>query len=154
MSRGFDGFEIDDFRDPGSDSGRDIGRGSSSNWNARTRLYYVHRAEDRADRIDREGRQLFAQSVRRWLARNASKRFSLTVHEANTRTGTKTIPSGFRDSYAFGSWQVPRRGREGPGRTGLQRRPCPDGERCREPGPPGPRESRRAFQIASTIPCR
>jgi hypothetical protein len=57
MSRGFDGFEIDDFRDSGFDSGRDVGRGPSSNWNAQTRLYYVHREEDRADRLDREGRQ-------------------------------------------------------------------------------------------------
>ena len=57
MSRGFDGFEIDDFRDSGFDSGRDVGRGSSSNWNAQTRLYYIHREEDRADRLEREGRQ-------------------------------------------------------------------------------------------------
>jgi hypothetical protein len=57
MSRGFDGFEIDDFRDSGFDSGRDMGRGSSSNWNAQTRLYYVHQEEDRADRLDRQGRQ-------------------------------------------------------------------------------------------------
>ncbi len=57
MSRGFDGFEIDDFRDSGFDSGRDVGRGSSSDWNARTNLHYIHREEDRADRQDREGRQ-------------------------------------------------------------------------------------------------
>ena len=57
MSRGFDGFEIDDFRDSGFDSGRDVGRGSSSNWNAQTRLYYIHREEDRADRLELEGRQ-------------------------------------------------------------------------------------------------
>src|SRR5271156_1980720 len=57
MSRGFDGFEIADFRDPGSDSGRDEGRGSSSDWNARTNLQNIHREEDRADRLDRKGRQ-------------------------------------------------------------------------------------------------
>src|SRR5579862_8661973 len=57
MSRGFEGFEIDDFRDSGFDSGRDVGRGSSSNWNAQTRLYQIHREEERADQLDREGRQ-------------------------------------------------------------------------------------------------
>ncbi len=57
MSRGFDGFEIDDFRDSGFGSGRDVGRGSSSDWNARTNLHNIHREEDRADRLDRGGRQ-------------------------------------------------------------------------------------------------
>jgi len=57
MSRGFDGFEIDDFRDSGSDSGRDVGRSSSSDWNARTNLHNIHREEDRADKLDREERQ-------------------------------------------------------------------------------------------------
>ncbi len=57
MSRGFDGFEIDDFRDSGFGSGRDVGRGSSSDWNARTNLHNIHREEDTADRLDREGRQ-------------------------------------------------------------------------------------------------
>ena len=57
MSRGFDGFEIDDFRDSDFGSGRDVGRGSSSDWNARTNLHNIHREEDRADRLDREERQ-------------------------------------------------------------------------------------------------
>ncbi len=56
MSRGFDGFEIDDFRETDFGSGRDVGRSSSSDWNARTNLYNIHREEDRADRLDREGR--------------------------------------------------------------------------------------------------
>jgi len=57
MARGFDGFEIDDFRDSGFDSGRDVGRGSSSSWNDPNSLYYIHREEDRADRRDREGQE-------------------------------------------------------------------------------------------------
>src|ERR1700723_67260 len=57
MARGFDGFEIDDFRDSDFGSGRDVGRGSSSDWNARTNLHNIHREEDRADRLDREARQ-------------------------------------------------------------------------------------------------
>lgn len=58
MSRGFDGFEIDDFRDSGFESGRDVGRGSSSDWNVRTKLQDIHLKEDRADNLDREGREL------------------------------------------------------------------------------------------------
>ena len=57
MSRGFDGFEIDDFRGSDFGSGRDVGRGSSSDWNARTKLEDIHRKEDRADNLDREVRQ-------------------------------------------------------------------------------------------------
>jgi hypothetical protein len=57
MSRGFDGFELDDFRDSGFDSGRDVGRSSSSDWSALTNLHNIHREEDRADRLDREERQ-------------------------------------------------------------------------------------------------
>jgi hypothetical protein len=57
MSRGFDGFEIDDFRGSGFGSGRDVSRGSSSDWNKRIDLHNIHREEDRADRLDREGRQ-------------------------------------------------------------------------------------------------
>jgi hypothetical protein len=54
MSRGFDGFEIDDFRGSNSDSGRDAGRSSSSDWNKWTELHNIHREEERADRLDRE----------------------------------------------------------------------------------------------------
>ena len=56
MSRGFDSFEIDDFRDSHFGSGRDVGRGSSSEWSTRTKLQDIHRKEDRADRLDHEGR--------------------------------------------------------------------------------------------------
>ena len=101
MSRGFDGFEIDDFRDSGFDSGRDVGRGSSSNWNAQTRLYYIHREEDRADRLEREGRQRSREERPRWPARNASRRFSLSAHERGTQTGTKIIPFGIRRFIRF-----------------------------------------------------
>jgi hypothetical protein len=55
MSRGFDGFELDDFRSPNSDFGRDVGRSSSSEWSKWTRLHTIHRQEERADRLDREG---------------------------------------------------------------------------------------------------
>ena len=57
MSRGLDGFEIDDFRNSDFGTGRDVGRSSSSDWNARTNLGNIHREEDRADRLDREGRE-------------------------------------------------------------------------------------------------
>jgi hypothetical protein len=54
MSRGFDGFEVDDFR--GSDFGpdREVSRHPSSDWNKWTELHNIHREEERADRRDRE----------------------------------------------------------------------------------------------------
>ncbi len=54
MSRGFDGFEIDDFR--GSDFGQDreVSRSPSSDWNKWTELQNIHREEERADGLDRE----------------------------------------------------------------------------------------------------
>src|SRR6266481_3347202 len=54
MSRGLDGFEIDDFR--GSDFGpdHDVSRSPSSDWNKWTELHNIHREEERADRLDRE----------------------------------------------------------------------------------------------------
>jgi len=58
MSRGFDGFEIDDFRDSHFGSRRDVGRGSSTDWNAPTKLEEIHRNEGRADSLDREGQKV------------------------------------------------------------------------------------------------
>jgi len=55
MSRGFDGFEIDDFRGSDSDPGREAARSPSSDWNKWTELHNIHREEARADRLDREG---------------------------------------------------------------------------------------------------
>jgi hypothetical protein len=54
MSRGFDGFEIDDFRSWDSPSDRDEGRGSSSSWDSRNARHNIWQEEDRADRLDRE----------------------------------------------------------------------------------------------------
>lgn len=49
MSRGYDGPEIDDFRDSGFRRGRDADRGQSSAWNSRLALHNIHREDDRAD---------------------------------------------------------------------------------------------------------
>lgn len=57
MSRGYDGPEIDDFRDSGYGWGRDRDRDLSSDWNGRLALHSVHREEERADRRDSEGRE-------------------------------------------------------------------------------------------------
>jgi len=54
MSRGYDGPEIDDFRDYGSAWGRDPDRDRSSEWNNRLALHNLHREEERADKLDRE----------------------------------------------------------------------------------------------------
>lgn len=85
MSRGFDGFEIDDFRDSGFESGRDVGRGSSSDWNARTKLQDIHRKEDRADNLDREGRELSGKG-RPPLAREERVQAILSQHSRTKYT--------------------------------------------------------------------
>lgn len=57
MSRGYDGPEIDDFRESGSGWGRDSDRHPSSDWNRHSALHNIHREEDRADRRDSEARE-------------------------------------------------------------------------------------------------
>jgi hypothetical protein len=57
MSRGFDSFEIDDSRGWDSDSGRDVSRSSSSSLKTRIELQNIHRDEERADKLDREGQE-------------------------------------------------------------------------------------------------
>jgi hypothetical protein len=96
MSRGFDGFEIDDFRDSGFDSGRDVGRGSSSNWNAQTRLYQIHREEERADQLDREGRQQ-SREERPPLAREERVQETLS-QRTRTRYTDRNKDYSLRDS--------------------------------------------------------
>jgi hypothetical protein len=54
MSRGYDGFDVDDFRDPTSASQRDAGRGGSSEEDRRSVLQGIHREEERADRLYRD----------------------------------------------------------------------------------------------------
>jgi len=55
MSRGFDGFEIDDFRGSDSDSGRDMGRSPSSSWDKWKELQKIYQEEERTDNLAREG---------------------------------------------------------------------------------------------------
>ena len=43
MSRGFDGFEIDDFRGPDFGPDRDVSRSPSSDWNKWTELHNIRR---------------------------------------------------------------------------------------------------------------
>jgi hypothetical protein len=54
MSRGFDGYEIDDSRDSDFGSGRGPGRGSSSPESIQTVLQALHREENEADWLDRQ----------------------------------------------------------------------------------------------------
>jgi hypothetical protein len=54
MSRGFDGYEIDDSRGSGFGSGRSGGRGSSSSVGTQMRLQALHREENQADWLDRQ----------------------------------------------------------------------------------------------------
>ena len=57
MSRGFDGFEIDDFRNWDSRSDRDEGRGPSTRWESRNARHNIWQEEGRADRLDRDSRE-------------------------------------------------------------------------------------------------
>ena len=43
MSRGFDGFEIDDFRGTDFGSDREVSRSPSSDWNKWTELHNIRR---------------------------------------------------------------------------------------------------------------
>ena len=43
MSRGFDGFEIDDFRDSDFGPDREVSRSPSSDWNKWTELHNIRR---------------------------------------------------------------------------------------------------------------
>ncbi len=54
MSRGFDGFEIDDFRSPDLDADRGSERSPQRDWKSIESLNRIHREEDRADRLERE----------------------------------------------------------------------------------------------------
>jgi hypothetical protein len=52
LSRGYDGFDFDDFRGSTGGFDRDVSRGSSSGENGWIALQYIHREEERADRLD------------------------------------------------------------------------------------------------------
>jgi hypothetical protein len=57
MSRGFEGFEIDDLRGSDYGSERGIGGGSSSSWDKWRELQKICREEERTDNLAREGQQ-------------------------------------------------------------------------------------------------
>jgi hypothetical protein len=54
MSRGYDGFEIDDFRESSWSESRDVGRTSPLSWEVWEKLQGIRREEERADRSGRE----------------------------------------------------------------------------------------------------
>jgi hypothetical protein len=89
MSRGFDSFEIDDSRGWDSGSGRDVGRSSSSSLKTRIELQNIHREEERADKLDREGRDRSDQerpphlSLFRGQALAATKRMKVEQYAAH-----------------------------------------------------------------------
>jgi hypothetical protein len=57
MSRGFDSFEIDDFRGSDYGSERGIGGGTTSSWDKWRELQKIYREEERTDNLAREGQQ-------------------------------------------------------------------------------------------------
>ena len=96
MTRSFDVFDRDDFRNP-DDLDRGASGGSESFWSARVRLSELHRKEERADAHDREApdrsgrehpplrhegrvREILAQRVRT-VFRNRDKTYELRDSE-------------------------------------------------------------------------
>ncbi len=61
MSRGFDGFELDDFRGSDSGSERDLGGSSTSSWEKWTELQEIYREEERTDNLGREAKDRSAK---------------------------------------------------------------------------------------------
>ena len=57
MSRGFDSFDIDDFRGSDSGSERGVGSGSTSSWDKWRERQNMHREEERSDALARDGQQ-------------------------------------------------------------------------------------------------
>lgn len=57
MSRGFEGFEIDDFRGSDSGSERGMGGGSTSSWDKWRDLQEIYQEEHRTDALSREAQQ-------------------------------------------------------------------------------------------------
>jgi hypothetical protein len=68
MSRGFDEFEIDDFRGSDSYSGRDFGGASSSNWEKAAGLHRIHQRETKRTSSTEKGGGVLEKSVRQCLA--------------------------------------------------------------------------------------
>jgi hypothetical protein len=96
MSRGLDGFEIDDFRGSDFDSGRDMNRDWSSAWNRRIELHNIHQKEDRADRLDREQRDR-TDTNRRPLAREERVQ-AIVCQRVRTNYADRNRTYALRDS--------------------------------------------------------
>jgi hypothetical protein len=116
MSRGFDGFEVDDFRDLDSGSSRNVSRGSNSSGPSRDRLSGIHYEEERADQRDQEQLEipskdhsplpreeriqtLLAQRVRTKYA-DRDKTYSLRDSEIHTLTEVGTFRVIAREDLA------------------------------------------------------
>ena len=94
MSRGFDWFELDDSRSSGFDSGREIGSGSSSNWNEWLIHQNIRREEERTDNLDRQGHDRSGQERPLRPVKNGSRQSSRSESERGTSTGKRNIPCG------------------------------------------------------------
>ena len=108
MSRGFDGFEIDDFRGSDSNSGRDVSRGASSDWNTRNILHHIWREEDQSDRLDRESR---ARSDRERPSLVREERVhAILPQRVRTKYTDRNKDYSLRDSEIHTSWHSFRHG--------------------------------------------
>jgi len=98
MTRSFDVFDRDDFRNP-DDPDRGTGGGSESFWSLRVRLGELHRKEERADARDREaldrsGRERpplhREERVREILAQRHRSVFKSVTFSQNVRSESRT----------------------------------------------------------------
>src|SRR5207248_8035794 len=106
MSRGFDGFEIDDFRDSDFGPDREVSRSPSSDWNKWTELHNIHREEARRQTGPRSFRPFqqrpSSAGPRRTSPNNPFSASPYPIH----RPKQDLFTPGFRNSHAVGGWQV------------------------------------------------
>ncbi len=96
MSRGFDSFDIDDFRGSDYGSERGMGGGSNSSWDKWRELQNIYREEERSDARAREG-QLRSGRERPPVPREERVR-EVLQQRARTNYTDRNKPYSLRDS--------------------------------------------------------
>ena len=90
MSRGFDGFELDDFRGSDSGSERDLSGSSTSSWDKWRELQKIYREEERTDNLGREAQDRAAKDrpllAREHRIRGILEQRARSVHSDRNRT--------------------------------------------------------------------
>jgi hypothetical protein len=103
VSRGFEGFEIHDFRDRGSRSGQGVDRGSSSDWNSRNARHNIWQEEERLDRLDRESRERDRDRPPRPREERVQ---GILAHRSRTKYNDRNKEYSLRDSEIYSLGEV------------------------------------------------